>query len=200
VVSSRRAEDAAATRAAILSAARDLFVAKGYFGARVGDIAQAARVAPATVYAVGGGKSGLIRTLIEAGTTEEQQAAFDAGMAAISDPREAIRVVVDGTAATFEVWSPLMRQVMAAAPLEPGVRESLGLAHAALRAGLARTAGRLDELGALRPGVSVEEATDVLWFHLSNVAYFNLTDELGWAMPRAIAWLRRSLTTALLAA
>ncbi|MCA2212139.1 TetR/AcrR family transcriptional regulator [Jidongwangia harbinensis] len=195
----RRAEYAEFTRTAILSAARDLFVRHGYFGTRVEDIARAARVAPATVYAVGGGKSGLLRKLIEDGTTDERQAEFDAGMAALHDPHEVIRVVVEGTGSAFATWSPLMRQVVAAAPREPAVRESMDMAHAGLRRGLARTAGRLDELGALRAGLSVDEATDVLWFHLSNAAYFTLTDDLGWPLPRATGWLRGRLTSALLA-
>jgi AcrR family transcriptional regulator len=194
----RRAEYAQVTRAAIQSAARELFVRKGYFGTRIEDIARTARVAPATVYAVGGGKSGLLRKLIEDGTTDEQQAEFDAGMAALHDPHDVIRVVVEGTGSAFETWSPLMRQVIAAAPREPSVRESMEMAHAGLRRGLARTAGRLDELGALRSGMGVDEATDVLWFHLSNSAYFTLTDDLGWPLSRATAWLRRSLTAALL--
>jgi AcrR family transcriptional regulator len=195
----RRAEYAQATRAAILAAARDLFTEKGYFGTRVEDIARTARVAPATVYAVGGGKNGLICKLIEDGTTAEQQAQFDAGVAAIDDPREVIRNVVEGTGAAFATWSPLMRQVTAAAALEPAVRDSMEMAHAGLRKGLARTAERLAELGALPEPLSVEEATDVLWFHLSNAAYFTLTDDLHWPLPRAIEWLTRTLTTTLLA-
>ena len=196
----RRAEYARATREAILTAARALFIEKGYFGTRVEDIARTARVAPATVYAVGGGKNGLIRKLIEDGTTPEQQSAFDAGVAAINDPRELIRMVVEGTGSAFATWSPLMRQVIAAAPLEPAVRESMEMAHAGLRRGLARTAARLAELDALPESMTADEATDVLWFHLSNAAYFTLTDDLGWALPRATQWLTRTLTAALLAA
>src|SRR5258705_11212689 len=38
---------------------------RGYFATKVDDIAALARVAPATVYAVSGGKQGLLRTLTE---------------------------------------------------------------------------------------------------------------------------------------
>jgi AcrR family transcriptional regulator len=52
---SRRAEYAEATRKAIADAARQLFCQRGYFATKVDDIANQARVAPATVYAVLGG-------------------------------------------------------------------------------------------------------------------------------------------------
>jgi hypothetical protein len=52
-----------ATRQAIVGAARRLFSERGYFTTKVDDIAALARVAPATVYAVSGGKQGLLRTL-----------------------------------------------------------------------------------------------------------------------------------------
>jgi AcrR family transcriptional regulator len=61
----RRADYAALTRQAIIDTARTLFAAKGFFATTVEDIATGARVAPATVYAVGGGKHGLLRTLMD---------------------------------------------------------------------------------------------------------------------------------------
>ena len=47
----RRAEQAAATRRAILAAARDLFVSRGYATTTVADIAERAQVSVDTVYA-----------------------------------------------------------------------------------------------------------------------------------------------------
>ena len=65
---SRREEYAEATRQAIVGAARRLFSERGYFATKVDDIAALARVAPATAYAVSGGKQGLLRTLTETAT------------------------------------------------------------------------------------------------------------------------------------
>jgi len=56
--SPRREEQAAATRAAVLAAARDLFVAQGYAGTTVAQIARSARVAVDTVYANGRAQAG----------------------------------------------------------------------------------------------------------------------------------------------
>ncbi|MEV4085706.1 hypothetical protein AB0J43_36105, partial [Nonomuraea fuscirosea] len=66
------------------------------------------------------------------------------------------------------------------------------------RDGLTRTARRLAELGALRPGADAEEAAETLWFYLNNNAYFTLTDDNGWSLERAERWLRDSLHHALL--
>ena len=195
----RRAEYAAATRTAILDAARQLFVERGYFETRVEDIARAARVAAPTVYAAGGGKSGLLRTLIDAGTTGAGVDEIYAHIAAQTDPEVLLRFIVDATRAMFEQWSPLIRQVTDAAPQDPAVRESLAVAHASLREGLFRTADRLAELDALAPGLDAGEATDLLWYFLGNQSYFTLTGDLGWPPARAADWLHHRLRSVLLA-
>lgn len=194
----RRSEYAQLTRRAILDAARELFVAKGYFATRVEDIARTARVAPATVYAVGGGKHGLLRTLIESGTQAEDVPAILATLASIAEPHELIRFVVHATRTKFEQWSDLMRQVVAAAPREPGVREILQIAHDSMRGGLSVTAGRLAAMNALRAGMDAARATDVLWLYLCNAAYFVRTDDLGWSLDESETWLNEALTFALL--
>ncbi|WP_433558805.1 TetR/AcrR family transcriptional regulator [Pseudonocardia xinjiangensis] len=200
VAAGRRAEYAKATRESILAAARELFTTKGYFGTRVEDIARAARVAPATVYAVGGGKNGLIRELIETAVRSEANVEIRARIAAFTDPHELIVFIVTTSAAKFEQWSGLMRQVVAAAPQEAAVRESLELAQQSMRDGFARTAQRLADLGALRADLDVEQATDVMWFFIGNASYFTLTDDLAWPLPRSTEWLIRTLEPALLTA
>ncbi|MFD9701170.1 TetR/AcrR family transcriptional regulator [Lentzea sp. NPDC059081] len=194
----RRSEYAQLTRQAIVDAARDLFVHKGYFGTKVEEIARRARVAPATVYAVGGGKHGLLRTLVESGTTAEDVAAILATIESITDPRELIGFLVHATRVKFEQWSDLMRQVVAAAPQEPSVHEILRIAHDSMRGGLALTARRLADMGALRDGVDVARATDLLWLHLCNAAYFIRTDDLGWSLDASEAWLNDTLPGVLL--
>ncbi|MFI5843190.1 TetR/AcrR family transcriptional regulator [Catenuloplanes sp. NPDC051500] len=194
--SSRRTEYAAATRQAILDAARQLFVERGYFETRVEDIARAARVAAPTVYAAGGGKSGLLRTLIEEGTGDSETN-LDTIVAAHTDPAALLRFIVDGTSATFEEWAPLMRQVTDAAPQDPAVRESLELARASLRDGLFLVANRLAELGALRDGLEAVPASDLLWYFLGNQSYFTLTGDLGWSAAASADWLHDRLAEVL---
>ncbi len=194
----RRTEYAEITRVAILEAARELFTEHGYFATKVEQIAGAARVAPATVYAVGGGKNGLLRTLIETAVNSQENAEVLAELAAATDPERLIRLLVGATRVRFEKWSALMRQVVAAAPQEPGVRESMQVAHESLRNALRLAAGRLSAIGALRDGVDAEQAADILWLHLCNAAWFIRGDDLGWSLDRSEAWLTAVLARELL--
>ncbi|MBT0773213.1 TetR/AcrR family transcriptional regulator [Kineosporia sp. J2-2] len=187
----RRAEYAELTRQAITEAARDLFISQGYFATKVDEIARAARVAPATVYAVGGGKSGLLRALLLAGTESEDIAGILERLRTATDPAELLAYTVHVTREQFEAWSPLMRQVAAAAAQDPAVRESQDIAHRSMRAGLELTTHRLDELGAL--GVPAGRAVDLLWLHLCNAAYFIRTDDLGWTLDESEKWLCETL-------
>jgi AcrR family transcriptional regulator len=196
--SARRAEYAAQTRQAILDAARSLFTAQGYFATKVEQIAATARVAPATVYAVGGGKNGLLRTLIESAVNSRENAQILADIEAATDPERLIALVVATSRTKFGQWSALMRQVVAAAPQEPAVRESMEIAHEGLRGGLRLTAGRLAAMGALRDGLDAAQATDILWMYLCNAAYFIRTDDLGWPLEKSEAWLNAVLPRELL--
>jgi AcrR family transcriptional regulator len=192
----RRAEYAQATRLAIISAARELFVRKGFFGTTVGEIAKAARVAPATVYAVGGGKQGLLRTIIEAGASDPAHDEFFARIDAEEDPVAVLRQITRTTRDVFAQWSDLMRVVTATAPHEESAARSLEIARQSQRGGFRHVAERLNALGALR--CSVDDAVDVLWFYLGNASYFTLTDDNQWSLERAESWLYESLRRSLL--
>src|ERR1700712_1866190 len=61
----RRAQQAAGTRREVLSAARELFVARGYSATTIADIADRARVSLDTIYATVGRKPALLRELVE---------------------------------------------------------------------------------------------------------------------------------------
>ena len=62
---SRRQAYAGQTREAIVDSARSLFAEKGYAATTVEEIARRANVAAITVYTTVGGKSGLLRHLME---------------------------------------------------------------------------------------------------------------------------------------
>jgi AcrR family transcriptional regulator len=194
----RRAEYAAATRQAIHDAARELFVTKGYFATTVDDIATAARVAPASVYAVVGGKQGLLNSIIEARTTAPDVEETYARITDHDDATALLRFITHATRVRFENARNLMRVVIDTAPHEPAAAQALRSAHASLRTGLHLTAQRLADLKALRDGVDAESATDTLWFYLSNGAYFTLTDDNHWSLDKAEKWLLESLRTAIL--
>ena len=119
---SRRQEYAEATRQAILAAARTLFAERGYFATRVEDIATEARVAPATVYAVTGGKSGLLAELIRTWTTDP---IVEATLESVASSRSG-RAILDEVAAASrrmrENFADIMRVLLTTAPHDETVR------------------------------------------------------------------------------
>ena len=50
-------------------------------------------------------------------------------------------------------------------------------------------AEQLNKLRALRRGIDVTQAVDVLWFYFGYGSYFTLHDEDGWSYERAEHWL-----------
>jgi AcrR family transcriptional regulator len=195
----RRADYAALTRQAIIDTARTLFAAKGFFAATVEDIASGARVAPATVYAVGGGKHGLLRTLLDQWQNAPVIQATYERIAGLSDGETILRATASGTREVREQWGDVMRMVLATAPHDPRVAESLASVTGNYRQGMVLTAQRLADIGALKADVSVAAATDVLWFYFGYSSYFTLTDENGWSLAEAEKWLLTQASSVLLA-
>ena len=195
----RRAEYAEATRLAIVRAARDLFTSQGYFATKVDQIAAEARVAPATVYAVAGGKQGLLRTLIDDWTLAPEVAVAAEQLEQCVDPNQMLDVVANLVVDMRRDWGDIMRMVLATAPHDPAAAESLALATKRYRDGYVLAARRLDDVGALKPGVSRRDAVDLLWFYFGYSSLFTLVDDNGWSMTKARNWLVDAARTDVLA-
>jgi AcrR family transcriptional regulator len=197
-VTNRRAEYAAATRTAIRTAARDLFLTKGYVATTVDDIAQRARVAPATVYAVGGGKQKLLRAVVEDAVAGSVGSGIYDLLDAAPDADALLRLIVGNTRVRYERWRDVMRVVAAIAGHEPAAAQAQETAHGAMRRGFEHTARRLAGLDALPPGTDERRATDLLWYYLNNASYNALTDDNGWTLDDAEQWLLDTLRRSLL--
>ena len=186
---SRRAEYAEATRQAIIEAARRLFASKGYFATTVEEIAQQARVAPATVYAVGGGKQGLMRTLVDVWSTAPIIAESLERQSMLTDPGELLNHAAEAVRTMREEFGDIIRVVLATAPHNPEVHDALEVATERYRAAVAALAERLATVGGLPAGMSPGEATDILWFYFGYSSLFTLVDDNGWSFDRAQRWL-----------
>ncbi|NMH78145.1 TetR/AcrR family transcriptional regulator [Pseudonocardia xinjiangensis] len=195
----RRAEYAETTRRAIVAAARTLFSEKGYFATKVDEIAATARVAPATVYAVTGGKQGLLRTLVDEWSDAPVVAEARAEIAKLDDAEELLSFLAALTRSMRQDYGDIMRLVIAAAPHDATAAEGLATGTARYRDGTLLAAQRLADLGALRDGLTVEEALDILWFYFGYAGFFTLVDDNGWSYPKAEEWLRDAARRALLA-
>ena len=195
---SRRAEYAEATRRAIIAAARELFAKRGYTATKVDEVAALARVSPATVYAVAGGKQGLLHTLVDDWT---QAPEVDDAYRAIesSNTAEAVlHTVASLTRRMRRDWGDVMRIVLATAPLDSTAATNLQIATKRYRAGLRAAAVRLADFGALKSDMTVDDATDVLWFYFGYAGFFTLMDDNGWSSERAERWLREMAALSLL--
>ncbi len=194
---SRRAEYAAATRSAIVEAARSLFARDGYFATKVDDIAAQARVAPATVYAVAGGKKGLVRTLIDLWSEAPVVARTLARHETLTDPEEILRDTAAVVRGMRETYGDIMRLVLTTAPHDSEVAEGLAVATRRYRDAVDAVAARLHAVGGLRADVDVAQASDVLWFYFGYSGYFTLLDDNGWTYEQAERWLVEQAARAL---
>ena len=86
----------------------------------------------------------------------------------------------------------------ATAPLDSTAATNLQIATKRYRAGLRAAAVRLADFGALKSELTVDDATDVLWFYFGYAGFFTLMDDNGWSSERAERWLREMAALSLL--
>ncbi|EXG82658.1 TetR/AcrR family transcriptional regulator [Cryptosporangium arvum] len=185
----RRQDSAAYTRTVILEAALDLFCAHGYASTTVNDVAARAGVAVATVYTSVGNKTTLLRTLVQrsANATEIDESVATA--AAAADPRGIIGLVAAATGDGHEKYARVIRLMFETATTVPEIADETERVVSGYRANLRISATRLQELGALRAGTTVESAVDVLWFYFGLYSFPTLVRDNGWSYDRAKEWL-----------
>jgi hypothetical protein len=131
-------------------AARRLFSEHGYFATKVDDIAALARVAPATVYAVSGGKQGLLRTLTETTITDPAIEATIGSIEKLDDPSAILRLVAATVRTMREQFGDVVRVLLLNAPHDKAVCESLAIATTRYRNAFVPIARRLMDLPCAR--------------------------------------------------
>lgn len=183
--SSRRAEQAAATRTAILSAARDRFVERGYAGTAVADIAAAAQVSVDTVYASVGRKPQLML-----GVIDMTLASADHPVAV--EQRDYVRAIhaASGARSKLETYAAALGRVMPkVAPLfEALAQAALSDDECALlrstiadrrAANMRSLATELMATGDLRDDITKQHVADLLWT-TNAPEYYALAVARGW--------------------
>lgn len=196
---SRRQAQARATRAAVVKAAHELFVARGYSATTVGAVADAADVPQATVYRHFGGKRGILTAVLDVafgGDDEPIEYQHRPEIrAAITNPDAG--AMLDAFARMHPVVvarsAPIQHVLAEAAATDPEAAELLELARGQRHTGQSRIARQLAERGVLADGVTEEDAADVVYTLFSPEVHRILTVERGWAPERFERWLARSL-------
>jgi AcrR family transcriptional regulator len=200
--SSGRQAQARRSRQAILDAAQRQFLDGGYAATTIAAIAAEAGVSVETIYKAFGGKPGLVRAIYDRGLAgREPVPAFeraDAIRERETDPRAIMRHWGTLTSEVSSIVSPIERLVRAAAASDPDMAALLK-AHNDLREARARHHARfLKRRGYLREGVSLAQATDILWTCTSDELYDLLVTQRGWSLPRFARFLADYLIAALL--
>lgn len=188
-----RARAAAANRRRVVAAAEELFLARGWSGTTIRDVATRAGVSPETVYKGFGGKAALLKAVYDlriAGDDQPLTIAEREGIArlvAARTTREAADAWAAHALGILQASADLMRLALGAQAHEPELAEFVRTTDDERRAGAARTAGHWDGAGWLR--VPPEESADRLWL-LGAPSSHLARAELGWDADRHRAWLR----------
>jgi AcrR family transcriptional regulator len=202
--SSRRRDQAAATRRAILDAAQRLFEEGGYGGTSMADVAREAGVALKTVYLAFDTKSGLLRAVWHRALRGDEQ---DAPVGERSwfrevieepDPTRQLQLNVRNGLAVKQRAAATMEAIRAAAASEPDIAELWGRIRSDFRANQGAIVASLAGKDALRPELTVEEAADVLYALQHPGLYWLLVDERGWSPERYAEWLADTMCERLL--
>jgi AcrR family transcriptional regulator len=182
----RQAEE---TRRRILAAIRELFASRGYAGTTLEAIAETAEVSPKTVSAVFGSKRAILAAVVnpEAFGPNVQQLLDE--LRATPEPRRRLALVAQVTRQAYEplvLELELLRTAPGVAPELADLAREIGLRR---RENQGRLVAYLDEHRMLRQGLSVEEATDVLWALTSYDLYRMLVVERHWPPERYETWV-----------
>lgn len=195
--SSLREERAEQTRMRIRKSARELFGQRGFTTTTIADIAEAAGVSPATVYATYESKAGIVSAMLEeleesAGIGPRLEAVFSE-----SDPRRQLRLFVSAHCGLYEGSTDILRSSTQAV-------ENPEVAVLAER-GDTRRRGAIDELvrqwherGALRTGLTPRDAAERMWLLTTVESFLAAVDRLGWSAERYQSWLASLLGTEIL--
>lgn len=198
-----RADSARRTRQAVLAAAAELFLARGYAATSLADVAARAMVARPTVFAAFGSKAALLRAVVDvalAGDDEPVAVADRPWFRPVWQARDAA-AVLDAYASVCvliaERASSAFETVRRAAGA-PDVAEIWQTLQDNRRAGARMVVDQLLTVGSLRSGLPVERAVGVLWFYNDPAHYRALVVDESWPAADFRAWLAGQMRVALL--
>jgi AcrR family transcriptional regulator len=158
-----RAESAEETRRRILDAVEQRLREAPTEPVSLDQVAGLARVARSTIYLVFGSRSGLFDAFAEDLWSRTGIAALTEAVA-VPDARQHLRGGIAAACKMYAAERDLYRVLHSMAQLDP---DSVGGAVQKMdqerTGGMAHLARRLDEDGALRPDVSVDDAANMLW-------------------------------------
>jgi AcrR family transcriptional regulator len=204
-VSQARAEGAAATRRAILEAARDLFTERGYAATGIAAIAERAGVAVDTVYAAAGRKPALLRELVETAISGTEVAVpalerdYVARVRAAVTAREKLEIYAGAVSEIGVRMAPVHRALTEAAVSDSDCAALRDEIDARRAANMRLLAADLRATGELRADLTDDDVADIVWSMNSAEYRALLVGGRGWSAERFGSWLADAWTRLLLA-
>jgi AcrR family transcriptional regulator len=192
--SPRRREQAAATRRQILEAAQRLFERQGYAATTMAAIAAEAGVALKTVYVAFETKSGLLRALwhlLLRGDEEDAPVADRRWYQEVleePDPDRLLRLTARNSRAVKERAGALMGVIRSAASTDADIAALWARIQADFHDNQRGIVKALHTRKALRPGLGVARAADVLWTLNHPDLWLLLVGERGWTPAEWERW------------
>ena len=191
--SSRRQAQAAETRSAIVHAARDLFIDRGYGHTTVQDIAREVGVSVETIYASAGRKPELLHLAwdITVGGDDADIVFHErpevVAIRAERDLARRLRLHAAFSTKTAQRIAPFQLMVQSAAGADPAAAAMLEEMGRQRLAGMAVLAAEAAATGQL--AVAEEECRDVIWSMTDGMLWHRLVNERGWTNDRYAEWL-----------
>ena len=193
-------------RAAVVDAARRLFVERGYGATTIDAISDLAGVPQATVYRLFSSKHGILKSLLDvsvAGDDEDVPMAQRPHVRSLLDASDPAAQLSGFVAMAVDVnrrVAPIHRVLLSAADTDPEPAALLDELTQQRQRGQRVIARSLAKAGALRPGLRERDAADVIHALLSPELYRLLVVDRGWKPDRYERWLVTTLTEQLLPA
>jgi len=191
-------------RAAVVDAARSLFLDAGYGATTVEAISAAAGVPPATVYRLFSSKLGILKALLDtsiAGDDDEVPVAARPHVRALlehPDPRSQLAGFVQVASDINARVGLIYRVLVAAASSDRGAAALFDELSQQRQEGQRNIARALARRHGLRSGVSERDAADIIHALLSPELYGLLVFDRGWKVRRYEQWLTDALVVQLL--
>jgi AcrR family transcriptional regulator len=192
--SPRRQQQAAATRRSILDAAQRLFEAHGYPATTMEQVAAEAGVALKTVYVAFATKSGLLRALWDLRLKGDQDEAAVADrpwyreVVEEPDPERQLRANARNARMVKERIGGILKILRSAAPVDPDAAALWRLIQTDFHDNQRVIVESVAAKGALRAGLEIDRATDILWALNHPDVWLLLVGERGWAPGQWERW------------
>jgi AcrR family transcriptional regulator len=204
-VSHLRDEQARLTQRRILDAAAELFLADGYPATTMAAIATAAGVSAQTVYNTFGTKPALLKRLHDIRLAGDDEATAIADrpelvrLRSLPDPRAFITGYVHFGRLIFDRIGPLLSVILAgAATGDAELIAPLEAVNAERLAGTMAAATHLASMHALRRGLGVERARDLMWTLNSIEVWRLLVEQRGWTPDAYEKWSTQAMIDSVL--